>query len=225
MLVKGFVDCRLAPCEQRPLEKSGDIFAWHATHVPRRARAFRGWIERKHYWIGNTGERLIGMQWCIAIYTWSWRVPVVGLWRILRLKQTIGMQGERPIYSSLGGMRKKPTFPDKGDIGLWPSGSLPDARYSRLPPSSPLKTRLEIRDRIRANSFLASKLDVSRVCFFRPLKATCPSYRIVSSPASSFFRAACSQCKAAVYETTRFHCDFVEILGVIRKKIVSSQIW
>lgn len=167
MLVKGSSTVVLSTSKDP--SKKWRYFRVTRDHVPRRARAFRGWIERKHYWIGNTAEWLIGMQWCIAIYTWSWRVPVVGLWRIFRLKQTIGMQGERPIYSSLDGMQKKPTFPDKGGyraLTEWKSSWCP--LFVCLLASSPLKTRLEIRDPIRANSFRLQTGRVTHVLFLTP---------------------------------------------------------
>lgn len=70
--------CRALHSTSKDPSKKWRYFRVTRDHVPRRARAFRGWIERKHYWIGNTAEWLIGMQWCIAIYTWSCQWSVYG---------------------------------------------------------------------------------------------------------------------------------------------------
>ena len=91
-------------------------------------------------------ERLIGMQWCIAIYIyihakldWCWWPVVYGA-SSLRLKQTIGMQGERGL--SIQALERNAEKADVSrqkisasgslslSLSLWPSGSLPGSRYS-----------------------------------------------------------------------------------------------
>lgn len=170
---------------------------------PRSSQSTRvSWLNRTEALLNRQYGRVA--HWNAVMHRYIYvKLPVVGLWRIFRLKQTIGMQGERPIYSSLDGMEKKPTFPDKGDIGLWPSGSLPDARYSSVslllhPWKRGWKSEI-LSEQTRS----ASKLDVSRMCFFWPLKATCP--RIVAHRHRQLFIQLMGNIKqwAAVYETTR----------------------
>lgn len=164
---------------------------------------------------------------------------MVGLWRIFRLKQTIGMQGERPIYSSLDGMQKSRRFQTKGisgsdrvEVFLMPVIRLSSCFFTLENP------RLEIRDPIRANSFRLQTGRVTHVLFLT-LKG---HLSIVSSRIACFKLPGNVKQWAAVYETTvaRFHCDCARdaydtgdsqayycresiiFLLCLRKKIVSS---
>lgn len=201
---------RRLSCSRRAktLRKSGDIFAWHATTFLAEHARF---VVESNGSIIESAIRPSGSLECsdASLYIreaggcqWS----VYGASSDLNKRSVCKVRG-LSIQASTE-CKKSRRFQTKGDIGLWPSGSLPDARYSYVslllhPWKRGWKSEI-LSEQTRS----ASKLDVSRMCFFWPLKATCPSSRIAC------FKLPCSlwgnvKQWAVVYQTTvaRFHCD------------------